>query len=94
MRCDTKNSAISQKYRYVFGSTQAACGFDDRIEHRLKIEFRAADRLEHVTCCGLIFKGLRRIARPRLHLFEKASVFNRDDGPGRRRSAVVRSAFR
>ena len=46
---------------------------DQRIEHRLQIEGRAADDLEHVGGGGLL---LQRFAQ----LVEQAGVLDRDDG--------------
>ena len=49
--------------------------FDQRIEHRLQIEGRAADDLEHVGGGGLL---LQRFAQ----LVEQARVLDGDDGLG------------
>src|SRR5262249_33688978 len=49
--------------------------FDERVEHRLQIEGRAADDLEHVGGGGLL---LQRLAK----LVEQASVLDGDDGLG------------
>ena len=61
-------------------STQPRRALCNHVEHRLGICWGSANRLEHVACCCLILQCLRRIARSRLHLFEKARVFNRDYG--------------
>ena len=53
----------------------AAQRFDERIEHGLQIEGRAADHLEHVGGGGLL---LQRFAQ----LIEQARVLDGDDGLG------------
>ena len=47
--------------------------FDQRVEHRLQIESRAADHLEHVGGGGLL---LQRFAQ----LVDQACIFDRDSG--------------
>ena len=49
------------------------------VEHRLQVERRAADDLQHVGGRGLLLQRLGEIARPRLHLVEQAHVLDRDD---------------
>src|SRR5262249_39468450 len=58
-----------------FGVAEMRGRFDQRIEHRLQIEGRAADNLEHVGGGGLL---LQRFAQ----LVEKAGVLDGDDGLG------------
>src|SRR5262252_9994767 len=41
-------------YRGVVGATKAASRFNERLQHRFKIEGRAADNLEHVGGGGLL----------------------------------------
>ena len=57
------------------GLAQARRRFDQRVEHRLQIEGRAADDLEHVGGGGLL---LQRFAQ----LVEQARVLDGDDGLG------------
>jgi hypothetical protein len=45
----------------LFGIAQAACRFDQRIEHRLQIEGGAADDLEHVGGGGLLLERLAQL---------------------------------
>ena len=61
--------------------------FDQRFEHRLQIEGRAADDLEHVGGGGLL---LQRFAQ----LVEQAGVLDGDDGLGGEVRAPARSACR
>ncbi len=53
-------------------------GIDQRVEHRLQIERRAADDLQHVGGRGLLLQRLGQIARARLHLVEQPRVLDRD----------------
>ena len=62
-------------YRADIGLAQARRRFDQRIEHGLQIEGRAADHLEHVGGGGLL---LRAIAQ----LVEQAGILDGDDGLG------------
>ena len=48
-------------------------GFDQRVEHRLEVESRAADDLEDISGRGLL---LQRFAQ----LVEEPGVLDRDDG--------------
>jgi hypothetical protein len=54
---------------------EPSCGFNQRVEHRLQIECRAADYLEHVGGGGLL---LQRFAQ----FVEQARVLDRDDSLG------------
>ena len=53
---------------------------DQRVEHGLQIERRAADDLQHVGGRGLLLQRLGEIARARLHLVEQPHVLDRDHG--------------
>ena len=57
------------------GLAQPGRRFDQRVEHRLQIEGRAADDLEHVGGGGLL---LQRFAQ----LVEQAGVLDGDDSLG------------
>src|SRR5262245_53314921 len=52
--------------------------FNQRIEHCLQIEGRAADDLEHVGSRGLLLEGFGEIAGARLDLVEQPHVLDRD----------------
>ena len=54
---------------------QARCRFDQCIEHRMQIESRAADDLEHVGGRGLLRQRLAQ-------LVQQSGVLDRDDGLG------------
>src|SRR5262249_47451146 len=45
-----------------------------------KVKRRATDRPQHISSCRLLLKCFRKLSRSRLHLFEQARIFNRDDG--------------
>ena len=65
-------AAQAMNRRHI-GVAQPHCGFNQRVEHRLQIEGRAADHLEHV--------GGRRLLLQRLaQLVEQARVLYGDDG--------------
>jgi|SRR6516164_8405940 len=56
---------LDTRYVCLVGATKPCRRFDERVEHGLQIEGRAADDLEHVGGCGLL---LQRFAQ----LFEQA----------------------
>ena len=53
-------------------------GSDERVEHWLQIEGRAADDLEHVAGRGLVFQRFLQIARAAAQLIEQPGVFDRN----------------
>ena len=56
-------------------------GGDQRVEHRLQVERRPADDLQHVGRRGLqLQQASERSSVLRLNLFEQADVLDRDDG--------------
>jgi hypothetical protein len=52
---------------------EAGGGFGQRVEHRLQIERRAADDLEHVRGGGLLLQAFAQ-------LIEQSGVLDGDDG--------------
>ena len=48
------------------GVAQMRCGMDQRVKHRLQIEGRAADHLEHVCGGGLLVQRFRQVVGARL----------------------------
>ena len=60
------------------GVTQLRGGLHQCVEHRLQIEGRAADRLQHVADGGLLLQRFRKLAGARLHFLEQADVAQRD----------------
>ena len=53
---------LAQEYPRVVRIAQPRRRFDQRIEHRLEVEGRAADHLEHVGGGGLLFPRLVQLA--------------------------------
>ena len=51
---------------------------DDGVEHRLEIECRPADDLEHVSGRSLLLAAIRQFARALPHLVEQPHVLDRD----------------
>src|SRR6266540_1331656 len=54
------------------GIAQLHRGFDQRVEHRLQIECRAADYLEHVTRRSLVFERLLEVVCAAVQLAKQA----------------------
>ena len=75
MRLDMKLVTFPQQDRGVVGGAQPGRRFHQRVEHRLQIEGRAADHLEHVGGGGLL---LQRFAQ----LVEQPRVLDGDDRLG------------
>src|SRR5262249_40905425 len=65
-------------YRGEVGVTKAASRFNECLQHRLEIEGRAADDLEHVGSSSLLPERLAQLFRARLHLVEQPHVLARD----------------
>src|SRR5262249_28263309 len=57
-------------YHDEVGVTQAAGRFNERLQHRLEIEGRAADDLEHIGRRGLLLQRLAELARACLYVLE------------------------
>ena len=66
---------VAQSQMALVRVAQPRRRFDQRVEHRLQVESRAADDLEHVGGRGLL---LQRLAQ----LVEQAGVLDGDDGLG------------
>src|SRR5262249_54356250 len=78
---------VPQQNCHVIGDTKAACNARDRVEHRLKVEFRAADDRQHLADRRLILQrfrelmaALRELARARLFRLEQPRVLDGDHG--------------
>jgi hypothetical protein len=54
------------------------CRLNQGIEHGLKLEFGAADDLEHLSGRRLLFERFTELAAARLHLVEQAHVLDGD----------------
>ena len=77
---ELKDFAVAQMDVAPRGIAQIEHGPDQSAKNGLKIECRAADRLQHVCGRRLLLQRVGEIARSRLHLVEQARVFDRDDG--------------
>ena len=60
-----------------FPLRRAGQRLDQRLQHGLQVECRAADHLEHIGGRGLLLQGLAQLAK-------QAGVFDRDDRLGRK----------
>src|SRR5262245_65659945 len=70
---EEEHPVLLPSYRGVVGATKAASRFNKRLQHRLEIEGRAADDLEHVGGGGLLLKRFPQ-------LVQQSSVLDGDDG--------------
>ena len=61
-----------------FGFAQPRRRFDQRIEHGLQIERRAADDLEHVGGGGLLLQRFAQLVGALLHRVEQPHVLDGD----------------
>ena len=75
-----KPSPFARMTAAISASHSSRRRLDQRIEHRLQIERRAADHLEHVGGRGLLLQRFREVAGLRLHLVEQPHVLDRDHG--------------
>src|SRR5207237_3374933 len=66
----------------LIGNAQPSRSLDYRVEHRLQVESRAADDLQHITRRGLIFERLLEIARALTQFIQEPRVFHCDDRLG------------
>ena len=73
-------SPSRRRQRHEGRAAQLARRFRERRQHRLQIEGRTADDLEHIGGRGLLLQRFLEVARLRLHLVEQARVLDRDDG--------------
>src|SRR5580704_12273523 len=69
-------SSFGKRNRRAFRTTQLRCRCNQRIEHLLQIECRAADNLENVGCGRLLLQRLSEFV-------EQPRVLDGDDGLGR-----------
>src|SRR5215471_5071431 len=60
------------------GPTQPLGSPDERVEHRLQIERRAADDLQHIARRGLVFERLLQVVRAILQFVQEPRIFDRD----------------
>src|SRR5262245_1915200 len=71
--------AITKENEVVLRLAQPSCRLHERIEHRLQIEGRAADDLEHVSGHRLLLQSFGQISVPCLHFLKQPRVLDRDD---------------
>ena len=62
------------------GVAQMRGGLDQRVEHGLQVESRAADGFQHVADGGLLLQRFRKLAGALLHFGEQADVADGDHG--------------
>ncbi len=82
MRDNLIGRTLAQKKNTSIGRTQARRRLDQGIEHRLQIEGRAADDLEHVGGGGLLLQRLGEVVGALPQLVEQARVLDGDDSLG------------
>src|SRR5260370_17013603 len=70
--------ALTKEKSAQIGSAQFGCRTRERVHHRIEVERRTADDLEHVGGRGLLLQRLREIAGFCLPLFEQLRVLNGD----------------
>ena len=58
---------------------KGAWRFNERVEHRLQVERRAADDLQHVRRRGLVFEQFRQIVGALVQFVEQPDVLDGDD---------------
>src|SRR5262245_41620119 len=71
-RRDAVNIAITKEDDRLLCLTKPTRRLDKRVEHRLEVECRSADDLEHIGGSGLLLERFAKLA-------EQASVLNRND---------------
>jgi hypothetical protein len=71
--------AIPQKQPCMVGIAQPRCRLDQRVEHRLQIEGRAADDPQHVGRRRLLLQGFRQFRRACPNVSEQPRVLDGDD---------------
>src|SRR5690242_10673645 len=72
--------SVPERNAGIVGVAKSAGRTGDCGEHRLQVEFGAADHPEHVADRGLIFERLLKLTRPRLYFFEQPGVLDGDNG--------------
>ena len=78
VRRDLEVLAFLQRHDCVERLAGTRSRLDDGLEHWLELVRRAADHGQHVAGGGLVFERLLQLAGTRLHLLEKARVFDCD----------------
>ncbi len=78
LREEPEHLAVEPRDEGPLGPGQPGRVLDQGLEHRLQIERRAADHLEHFAGRGLLLQGEPQLGVPRLQLGEQADVLDRD----------------
>src|SRR5262249_22735568 len=76
------NVSVAGYEASYFGVAQPRRSFADRVEHRLQVEGRAADDLEHVARRGLVFERLLQITGALSQFAEQPRIFHCNDRLG------------
>ena len=75
----TGTTSPSRRYKIdLIGIAKPRGGLDHRVEHRLQIERRAADDLQHVAGRGLVFQRFLKIGRAGLQCAIRLGAADRD----------------
>src|SRR5262249_14117803 len=75
---EMKEVAVKAHYKGELAAAQPHRALGNHVEHRLDISWRATDNVEHLAGRGPVFKSLRQLLRPSLHLVEQPRVLDRD----------------
>src|SRR5215471_7757434 len=73
---EEEHPVLLPRYRGVVGAAKTASRFNERLQHRLEVEGRTADDLEHVGSSSLLPERIAQLLRARLHLLEQARVLD------------------
>src|SRR4051794_22287970 len=80
VRSETIARAVIAEHHRLISLAELAGGFDERVEHRLKVEGRTADDLEDLGGCGLLLERYGELPRARLNLVEQTDVVDSNRG--------------
>ena len=77
-RCKSQEFAVIPVHVAVLRTAKPNRAFDDGVEHRLQVERRPADHLQHFAGGRLLLDGFGEVAVPRVEFGEHAHVLDRD----------------
>src|SRR5262245_37909894 len=80
IRSEAIASALAAEYERLVRVTQPCRRLDQRVEHGLQIEGRAADDLEHIGGSGLLLERFGEVVSALAQLVEQARILDGDDG--------------
>src|SRR5262249_1371962 len=75
---EMKEVAVKAHYKGELAAAQPHRALGNHVDHRLDISWSATDTFEHLAGRGPVFKSLRQLLRPSLHLVEQPRVLDRD----------------